>query len=113
MQKSEKLKKILAIAAALAVWQAAAMLLDQDILLVSPLKVISRLSTIWKEPGFLSTIGFTLWRIIAGFFLGFVVGCLLAVLASKIRIIEILLWPYMVTIKSVPVASFIIICLFF
>ncbi len=113
MQKSEKLKKILAIAAALAVWQAAAMLLDQDILLVSPLKVVSRLSTIWKEPGFLSTIGFTLWRIIAGFFLGFVVGCLLAVLASKIRIIEILLWPYMVTIKSVPVASFIIICLFF
>lgn len=113
MQKLEKLKKILAVAAALAVWQAAAMLLGHDILLVSPIKVLARLATIWREPGFFAAVGFTLWRIVAGFFLGFAAGCLLAILAGRFRIVETLLWPYMITIKSVPVASFIIICLIF
>lgn len=113
MQKLKKLEKIVAVAAALAVWQAAAMLLGHDFLLVSPVKVILRLGTIWREPGFLPAIGFTFWRIVAGFFSGFLAGTLLAVLAGRFHIVEVLLWPYMVTIKSVPVASFIIVCLIF
>lgn len=113
MQKLKKLEKIVAVAAALAVWQAAAMLLGHDLLLVSPVKVILRLGTIWREPGFLPAIGFTFWRIVAGFFSGFLAGTLLAVLAGRFHIVEVLLWPYMVTIKSVPVASFIIVCLIF
>ena len=36
---------------------------------------------------------------------------LLAVAAGRLRVLEILLWPYVTVIKSVPVASFIIICL--
>ena len=113
MQKLKKLEKIVAVAAALAVWQAAAMLLGHDLLLGSPVKVILRLGTIWREPGFLPAIGFTFWRIVAGFFSGFLAGTLLAVLAGRFHIVEVLLWPYMVTIKSVPVASFIIVCLIF
>jgi len=113
MKKHEKRNKILAIAAALLVWQAAAMLLDFEIALVSPIKVAIRLTTLWREPGFFASIGFSLSRIVAGFFLGFAVGCGLAVLAGRFRIVETLLWPYMLTIKSVPVASFIIICLVF
>ena len=38
-------------------------------------------------------------------------GELLAVAAGRLRVLEILLWPYVTVIKSVPVASFIIICL--
>ena len=36
---------------------------------------------------------------------------LLAVAAGRLRVLELLLWPYVTAIKSVPVASFIIICL--
>ena len=40
-----------------------------------------------------------------------VLGVLLAVAAGRLRVLELLLWPYVTAIKSVPVASFIIICL--
>lgn len=113
MRKLKTLEKIVAVAAALAVWQAAAMLLGHDLLLVSPVKVILRLGTIWREPGFLSVLGFTFRRIVMGFFAGFLIGTLLAVLAGRFHIVEVLLWPYMITIKSVPVASIIIVCLIF
>ena len=113
MRKLKNLEKIVAVAAALAVWQAAAMLLGHDLLLVSPIKVIVRLGTIWREPGFLSAIGFTFFRIVIGFFAGFLAGTLLALLAGRFRIAEVLLWPYTITIKSVPVASIIILCLIF
>jgi NitT/TauT family transport system permease protein len=59
----------------------------------------------------LSSIWFTFYHIAGGFFLGLLLGCLLAVLANRFPAVEILLWPWMVTIKSVPVASFIVICL--
>ena len=54
---------------------------------------------------------FSLLRISGGFGLGLVLGVLLAVAAGWLRVLEILLWPYVTVIKSVPVASFIIICL--
>ena len=40
-----------------------------------------------------------------------ITAVLLAVAAGRLRVLELLLWPYVTAIKSVPVASFIIICL--
>ena len=40
-----------------------------------------------------------------------VLGVLLAVAAGRLRVLELLLWPYVTAIKSVPVASFIILAL--
>lgn len=96
---------------ALALWQIAAMSLNQNMLLVSPIQVIRRLGTIWMETGFFSTVLFSFQRIVAGFFWGFLLGVVLGILAGRLHIIEILLWPFVVTIKSVPVASFVIISL--
>jgi NitT/TauT family transport system permease protein len=96
---------------AILLWQAASMLLDQSLLLVSPFKVLKRLGTIWLEAGFWQTVGFSLSRIVSGFMLGFICGLLLAILAGRLHIIEVFLWPFVLTIKSVPVASFIIISL--
>ena len=104
-------KKILAIVLLLAIWQAAAMLIGQKLILASPAEVIVRLFTLWKEPGFASAIWFSFVRIAGGFLIAFIVGNLLAVLAGKHEWVEILLSPVMVTIKTVPVASFIIIAL--
>ncbi len=82
-----------------------------DILLVSPLAVAVRLFSLVTEADFWSTVAFSILRITAGFFLGFLLGVLLAVAAGKYPLMETLLWPYVITVKSVPVASFIIISL--
>ena len=105
------LQKTGAVLLALALWQAVSMIVGMDMLLASPLKVLARLGTVWREKDFLSTVLFSLCRIFGGFLLAFLAGTGLALLAGRFRTVEILLWPYVVTIKSVPIASFIILCL--
>lgn len=105
------LAKLGAGAAALAVWQMAAMLLDSKILLASPLDVAARLTTIWQDDGFFGTVLFSFWHIVCGFLAALVAGSVLAAAAYRLKAAEYLLMPYMVTIKSVPVASFIVIAL--
>ncbi len=105
------LQKTGAVLLALAVWQAASMIVGMDMLLASPLKVLARLGTIWRERDFLSTVLFSVGRIFGGFLLAFLIGTGMALLAGHFRTVEILMWPYVVTIKSVPIASFIILCL--
>lgn len=87
------------------------MIVGMDMLLASPIKVLARLGTIWQEKDFLSTVLFSVGRIIGGFLLAFLIGTGMALLAGRFRIVEVMLWPYVVTIKSVPIASFIILCL--
>ena len=96
---------------AVALWQGISMLVGMDMLLATPLKVVVRLGTIWREKDFLSTVLFSMCRIFGGFLLAFFAGICLALLAGRFRMVETLLWPYVVTIKSVPIASFIILCL--
>ncbi len=111
MVLKKTLQKLLAILLALVLWQALALYIDESILLVSPIQVAKRLCTLILEKDFWGTVLYTVLRIIGGFFAGFTLGTLLAVLAGRFKIIETLLWPYMITVKSVPVASFIVIAL--
>lgn len=104
-------KKAGAVLFALAFWQIAAMRIHQRILLVTPLEVLGRLCTIWQVVGFGSSIWFTFYHIAGGFLIGLVSGIVLASLSARWQWLEILLWPWMITIKSVPVASFVVICL--
>lgn len=110
-RKKKMLAKASAVILALGVWQLLSVLIGSELLLVSPVEVIKRLFTLVAESEFLTTVGFTLSRIALGFFAGLVVGTLLALLAGRFQIVEILLWPYMITVKSVPVASFVVIAL--
>lgn len=110
-KKYRPLEIILSIGLALLAWQLAAVVIHQKILLVSPAEVFLRLLTIWKEPGFFTSILFTFRRIAAGFLLGLTLGILLAFPAARWRWAETLLWPWMASIKTVPVASFVVICL--
>ena len=87
----------------LLVWQAAAMALHQPLLLSSPLRVAERLFALLGERAFYAALGYSLRRIALGFFAGFLLGGL--------PLMEALLRPLMVTVKSVPVASFIILAL--
>ena len=111
--KKNSIRGTLAVALALLVWQAGAMALDMHLLLVTPLEVVRRLFTLVGESGFWKTLLFSFSRIVLGFLLAFALGCLLGVLSGKWPLLETLLWPYVITIKTVPVASFIIISLIF
>ena len=95
----------------IAVWQLASMWLDSDILLVSPFRVLCRLGQLIWTASFWKTVGFTLSRIASGFFLAAASGVLLAAVASRYSRIRELLAPVMLAVRSVPVASFIILAL--
>lgn len=95
----------------LVVWQLVSFELNSELLLVSPIKVIIRLGQLMVTLAFWKSVLFTLSRIGLGFFMAAVSGCVLAVIASRYRRVRELLAPLMVTIKSVPVASFIILAL--
>lgn len=110
-QNKDRLGKALAVIFALLVWQTAAVAVDQSILLVSPIDVALRLTTIWQVEGFASSIWFSFYHIAGGFLLALVSGILLAALSGRFRWVETALWPFMITVKTVPVASFVVICL--
>ena len=100
--------KIAAVLLALAVWQAVAMAIGEELILVTPLAVFLRLFSIWREAGFFTAVFHSLLRITLGFLAALLLGTLLAVPAGKYPAVETLLSPYMVTVKAVPVVSFIV-----
>lgn len=110
-QNKGRLGKALAVIFALLVWQTAAVAVDQSILLVSPIGVALRMTTIWQLNGFASSIWFSFYHIAGGFLLALVSGILLAALSGRFKWVETALWPFMITVKTVPVASFVVICL--
>lgn len=103
--------RIWAVAFWLIVWQLASVAIGSDILLVSPITVVVRLLQLATEIAFWKTILFSLVRIAGGFFLAVLSGCLLAVLSACFAKIRDLLQPLVLAVKTVPVASFIILAL--
>ena len=95
----------------LVVWQAAAAAVNKKILLVSPTAVAVRLFHLVAEPTFWQTVGFSLLRIAVGFLLAVLLGIVLAALSASFEPLRILLLPIVTAIKTVPVASFIILVL--
>ena len=95
----------------LLVWQIGAMALDQQILLVSPIQVLARLGELALQGSFWKAVGFSMLRITGGFLLGAAVGTVLAAFSARLRLVEELLAPLLLAIKSIPVASCIILSL--
>ena len=69
-------------------WQSGAMVINQRIILVSPLRVLARLAELAPTPEFWGAIGYSLVRITAGFLLGVAAGTLLAALSARFRRVE-------------------------
>ena len=102
----------IALLLALTVWWLAARRIDESIILPSPQRVFRRFLLLCKEETLLDQVLYSLTRIAFGFLGGLGIGLLLAVLSSCSHTVEVLLRPYLFTIKSVPVASFVVLALF-
>ncbi|MFI3226104.1 MAG: ABC transporter permease subunit [Clostridia bacterium] len=94
------------------IWHLLSVIVSQDILLVSPVTVFMRLLEMICEADFYWSIWNTFSRIFVGFAFSAFVGTLLAILSKKNQIIYNLCAPPMNVIKVTPVASFIILALF-
>ena len=95
----------------LLVWQGVSQVLGQEILLVSPVSVLRRLLELAVTADFWSSIAFSIIRIMGGFLLAAFLGILLGALAAGVSPVRQLLEPAVLTIKSIPVASFVILVL--
>ncbi len=104
-------KKLFGILMWVALWQLAAMYIGKEVLLASPLQTIQALVDLIGQPVFWHTVFYSIGRILTGFTLAVIIGVVLAALSSAFTFAEILLTPLLGVIKSVPVASFIILLL--
>ena len=92
----------------LLVWFVAARLVDLELLLPSPLQTLSALGSLVVTVLFWEHLLFSLVRVLVGILISLGIGSALAILTSKVALLRILLTPMINMIKSVPVASFIV-----
>lgn len=104
--------RLWAVIAWLTAWQMGSMALQSELLLVSPVRVLGCLARLSLEADFWRSIGFSLLRIAGGFLLASAAGILLAALSARFRRVEELAAPLIAAVKTIPVASFIILALF-
>ena len=95
----------------LAVWQAVSLMIGNSIILTGPIAVLRSLLSQLMEGTFWKTILYSFGRITIGFLLSFLLGILLGSLAYRFPLLKEVLEPVVSLMKSIPVASFIILAL--
>ncbi len=104
-------KKAVCIFFWLSVWQLVTLVVGNEILLSGPWETLCRLAGLLGQPDFYRAVGASLIRIGTGFVCGALFGILSAAVASRFLIVRQLLAPLMSLLKTVPVASFVVILL--
>ena len=94
------------------IWYLAALHIDKEIFLPTPRRVFDVLvQDLLPSEAFRQSVISSLTNIGYGFLIGLILGLLLAILASINYLIEVFLWLPIKIIKTVPVASFVILSL--
>jgi len=110
-QEKSKIVTLAAVSFWILLWQVASMIIGQEILLASPVKVLKTMAELFVQPHFWTSISGSVMRMTAGFAMACTLGIILSVVSHNNKIIRITLEPLMHVIKSIPVASFVIIAL--
>lgn len=106
-----RVRKIGIVAGWLAAWQALSLLMHNSIVLVGPAETGAALCALLPEGVFWSSLGTSFLQIVCGFLLGSFSGIALAFLAFRKRLFGEVVAPFVTALKTVPVASFIILAL--
>lgn len=104
-------KKCIIILFWLGIWQLIAAIMHNDILLVGPIQVVRALFENIAETDFLKIVIYSLGRIGLGFALALALGFALGALSYRYKLLDEFLAPFMITLKSIPVASFVVLLL--
>lgn len=110
-RNSKRKIRLWAVLAWLLIWQLASMWIGQEILLVSPVTVVITLIRLAGGAQFWLSVASSMLRIIGGFLLAVVLGVALAGLSAASGRLREFLLPFVATVKSIPVASFVILVL--
>ncbi len=116
MQLKKHFPIILASLFWLFIWQVASHLFAHtpvSILIVSPIQVVIHLWHQLATSAFWFAVFTSTLRILTGYAIGLISALILAYLSHRSKLIHLLLKPLMTTIKTIPVASFIILVLIF
>ncbi len=97
----------------LLVWYALYLIVNRDILIVSPLAVGENLLSLIQTKRFYQTILFSAKNVFLGFSFAMIFGTGLGILTYRFSILNTIFTPAMSVMKATPVASFIITALFF
>ncbi len=95
----------------LLVWQIAAMMIHNIILLVGPLDTLKALIALIPTADFWRSIGRSFANISLGFISAFAAGIILGSFAYRFKLVNDFLEPVISLMRSIPVASFVIIAL--
>lgn len=104
-------KKILIIILWLFIWQFLSFVIHNSILLVGPVEAFHALGEMVKTQEFWKSLAVSFEKITGGFFLGSAAGIFCAVFAYKKPLFGEILAPLVMLLKTVPVASFVILVL--
>lgn len=110
-QKSLSPKTIGIILFWLAAWELADRLIHNRIILSGPAHIVAALARQIVQSDFWAICAASFLRIAAGFLLSFAVGFLLAMAAYRFQLLKDFLEPVLVTLKTVPMISFVIMLL--
>lgn len=106
-----KLRRLLPSLFWVLVWQLISMAVGHRLLLASPLETLVRLTELIQTADFWLSVLFTLGHILAGFFAAVILGTIFGALSAEFDWMGELLSPLLSVIKSIPVASFVIVAL--
>lgn len=95
----------------LVLWQTVAAIINNPIIFTSPIGMVQSLWAQLPQADFWLTIGHSFAKISLGFVGAFFTGLLLGSLACIFPFLGELLEPFMIMIRSIPVASFVILAL--
>ena len=109
--KRSMINRIIAVAVWILIWQLLALVIDKKVLLPGPADTLRALFGMFGNEDFLKSVWATTIRILLGFFLGLVLGIVLAYAANLKPLLDEFLKPPVLALKSVPVASFVILLL--
>ncbi|MCD7770573.1 MAG: ABC transporter permease subunit [Oscillospiraceae bacterium] len=95
----------------LAIWQIAATIVGQELLIPTPVAVLKRFCELVVTTDFWIAAGMSLLRIFVGAFLGGLLGIILAATTCRFSVVDMIVSPALRVIRAIPVASFIILVL--
>ena len=104
-------RRLCAIGFWILVWQLGALYVDNHIILVGPWDTVLALGRLIPDGDFWRSIVYSFGKISLGFLSAFGAGVVLGGLGYRLAVVRDLLEPVMALLKSIPVASFVILAL--